>query len=53
MIVDRDGYMYILCNVVYYREREREREGRGGQHPYPSVFESTGIKKDRKIWADR
>ena len=34
------------------REREREREGggSGGQYNYPSLFESTGIKKKPLKW---
>ena len=38
-----------LCDVVCYRERERVN---GRSYPYPSLFESTGIKKERITGTD-
>ena len=40
-------------NLGYVTWYAIEREWRGGQYPYLSVFESTGIKEDRITGTDR
>ena len=41
---EKENVKKSVSHVTWYAI---ERVWRGGQYPYPSLFESTGVKKDR------